>query len=302
MSKGLRKMKISGLFTAIVTPFDAKGGLDEEGLRRNIEFQIKNKVDGLVPVGTTGESATLSEEEHKKVIEITIEQVNGRALVLAGTGSNNTKEAIEYTQHAKDAGADAALMISPYYNKPTQEGIYQHYKKIAETVDIPIIMYTVPGRTAVNIEPETTKRLAEISNIVGMKDASGNLNQVSMEIKSCGKDFNVLSGDDSLDYPIIALGGKGAISVVSNVAPKEKGELVRAALAGDYAKAKEMHYKLYDLSKILFIETSPAPVKAAMTMMGLAAGECRLPLVPIKKDSEEKIRKVLTELNLLKTK
>jgi len=292
-------MEIEGLFTAIITPFDEKGRVDEEGLRRNIEFQLENGVDGVVPVGTTGESATLSEEEHKRVVEITIDQVNGRALVLAGTGSNSTAEAIDYTKHAKDAGADAALMISPYYNKPTQEGIYQHYKKVAETVDIPIILYTVPGRTMVNIEPETTKRLSEIPNIVGIKDASGNLNQISKEILLCGEDFVVLSGDDSLNLPIISLGGKGAISVVSNITPKEMGDLVREALNGNFTEAMKLHYRLYPLSKVLFIETSPAPVKAAMNMMGLAAGNPRLPLVPVRKDSEEKIKRVLEELKLL---
>lgn len=292
-------MEIKGLFTAIITPFDEKGRVDEEGLRRNIEFQLENGVDGVVPVGTTGESATLSEEEHKRVVEITIDQVNGRALVLAGTGSNSTVEAIDYTRHAEDAGADAALMISPYYNKPTQEGIYQHYKKVAETVDIPIILYTVPGRTMVNIEPETTKRLSEIPNIVGIKDASGNLNQISKEILLCGEDFVVLSGDDSLNLPIISLGGKGAISVVSNIAPKEMGDLVREALNGNFSNARKLHYRLYPLSKVLFIETNPAPVKAAMNMMGLAAGNPRLPLVPVRKDSEEKIRRILEELKLL---
>jgi len=292
-------MEIKGLFTAVITPFDEKGKVDEKGLRGNIEFQLENGVDGVVPVGTTGESATLSEEEHKRVVEITIDQVNGRALVLAGTGSNNTAEAIDYTRHAKDAGADAALMISPYYNKPTQEGIYQHYKKVAESVDIPIILYTVPGRTMVNIEPETTKRLSEIPNIVGIKDASGNLNQISKEILLCGEDFVVLSGDDSLNLPIISLGGKGAISVVSNIAPREMGGLVREALNGNFTEAMKLHYRLYPLSKVLFIETNPAPVKAAMNMMGLAAGNPRLPLVPVRKDSEEKIRGVLEELKLL---
>ncbi|OYT41650.1 MAG: 4-hydroxy-tetrahydrodipicolinate synthase [Candidatus Altiarchaeales archaeon ex4484_43] len=290
---------MKGLFTAVITPFDEKGKVDEKGLRGNIEFQLENGVDGVVPVGTTGESATLSEEEHKRVVEITIDQVNGRALVLAGTGSNNTAEAIDYTRHAKDAGADAALMISPYYNKPTQEGIYQHYKKVAESVDIPIILYTVPGRTMVNIEPETTKRLSEIPNIVGIKDASGNLNQISKEILLCGEDFVVLSGDDSLNLPIISLGGKGAISVVSNIAPREMGGLVREALNGNFTEAMKLHYRLYPLSKVLFIETNPAPVKAAMNMMGLAAGNPRLPLVPVRKDSEEKIRGVLEELKLL---
>jgi len=292
-------MEIKGLFTAIITPFDKEGGLDEEGLRSNIDFQIEQGVDGIVPVGTTGESATLSEEEHKKVIEISIDQVNGRILVLAGTGSNNTSEAIDYTRHAKDAGADAALMITPYYNKPTQEGIYQHYKKVAEEVDIPIILYTVPSRTMVNIEPETTKRLSEISNIIGIKDASGNLNQVSREIMLCGDDFAVLSGDDSLNLPLISLGGRGAISVASNIVPREMGDLVRSALNGNLERARELHYKLYPLCKILFIETNPAPVKAAMNMIGLSAGDPRLPLVSVRKESEEKIRSVLKDLDLI---
>ncbi|RLI86742.1 MAG: 4-hydroxy-tetrahydrodipicolinate synthase [Candidatus Altiarchaeales archaeon] len=292
-------MEIKGLFTAIITPFDKEGGLDEEGLRSNIDFQIEQGVDGIVPVGTTGESATLSEEEHKKVVEISIDQVNGRILVLAGTGSNNTSEAIDYTKHAKDAGADAALMITPYYNKPTQEGIYQHYKKVAEEVDIPIILYTVPSRTMVNIEPETTKRLSEISNIIGIKDASGNLNQVSREIMLCGDDFAVLSGDDSLNLPLISLGGKGAISVASNIVPREMGDLVRSALNGNLERARELHYKLYPLCKILFIETNPAPVKAAMNMIGLSAGDPRLPLVSVRKESEEKIRGVLKDLDLI---
>ncbi|HDI72844.1 MAG TPA: 4-hydroxy-tetrahydrodipicolinate synthase [Candidatus Altiarchaeales archaeon] len=290
---------MKGLFTAIITPFDKEGGLDEEGLRSNIDFQIEQGVDGIVPVGTTGESATLSEEEHKKVIEISIDQVNGRILVLAGTGSNNTSEAIDYTRHAKDAGADAALMITPYYNKPTQEGIYQHYKKVAEEVDIPIILYTVPSRTMVNIEPETTKRLSEISNIIGIKDASGNLNQVSREIMLCGDDFAVLSGDDSLNLPLISLGGRGAISVASNIVPREMGDLVRSALNGNLERARELHYKLYPLCKILFIETNPAPVKAAMNMIGLSAGDPRLPLVSVRKESEEKIRSVLKDLDLI---
>lgn len=292
-------MEIKGLFTAIITPFDKEGGLDEEGLRSNIDFQIEQGVDGIVPVGTTGESATLSEEEHKKVVEISIDQVNGRILVLAGTGSNNTSEAIDYTRHAKDAGADAALMITPYYNKPTQEGIYQHYKKVAEEVDIPIILYTVPSRTMVNIEPETTKRLSEISNIIGIKDASGNLNQVSREIMLCGDDFAVLSGDDSLNLPLISLGGRGAISVASNIVPREMGDLVRSALNGNLERARELHYKLYPLCKILFIETNPAPVKAAMNMIGLSAGDPRLPLVSVRKESEEKIRSVLKDLDLI---
>ncbi len=294
------RMEIKGLFTAIVTPFDRKGNLDEEGMKRNIDFQIENGVNGIVPVGTTGESATLSEEEHKRIVEISIGHVNGRCLVIAGTGSNNTAEAIEYTKHARDSGADAALLITPYYNKPTQEGIYQHYKKIAETVDIPMILYTVPGRTMVNIEPQTMERLSKIQNIMGIKDASGSLDQVTREIQLCGNNFTVLSGDDSLNFPIISLGGKGAISVVSNITPKLLRESVWAALDGNLKKARELHYKLYPLFKVMFIETNPAPLKAAMEMMGLAAGEPRLPLVPVSNESREKIRKVLAEMGIIK--
>lgn len=292
-------MKIEGLYTAIVTPFTRDNALDEEGLRANIRHQMENKVVGIVPVGTTGESATLTEKEHKRVIDISIDEANGKMQILAGTGSNSTTEAIEYTKYAKDAGADAALMITPYYNKPTQEGVYQHYKKIAESVDIPIIVYTVPARTVVNIEPETMERLSRIKNIIGVKDAAGNLDQITREIALCRKDFAVLSGEDGLNYPIMCLGGRGAISVVSNVAPKEMGELINASLRGDHKKAKDMHYKLFNLSKVLFVETNPSPVKAAMDMMGLAAGNPRLPLVPVSKGNEEKIRKALEELELI---
>lgn len=291
-------MEFKGLFTAIITPF--KGGvLDEDGLRANIDFQVENGVEGVVPVGTTGESATLSGEEHKKVVEITVDQVNGRAAVLAGTGSNNTMEALRYTEHARDVGADGALMITPYYNKPTQEGVYQHYKKIAEAVDIPIILYTVPGRTNVNIEPETTRRLSKIPNIVGIKDASGDLDQIMRVVGDCGSEFSVISGEDYLTYPIIALGGKGVISVTSNVAPAMMREFVSAALDGRWSKARDLHYRLYPLFKVLFIETNPSPAKAAMNMMGLAAGEPRLPLVPVTRDSEVEIRRVLGDLDLL---
>ncbi len=291
-------MEFRGLFTAIITPF--KGGvLDENGLRANIDFQIENGVEGVVPVGTTGESATLSGEEHRRVVEITVDQANGRAAVLAGTGSNNTMEALMYTEHARDAGADGALMITPYYNKPTQEGVYQHYKKIAEAVDIPIILYTVPGRTKVNIEPETTRRLSKIPNIVGIKDASGDLDQIMRVVGDCGSEFSVISGEDYLTYPIIALGGKGVISVTSNVAPEMMREFVSAALDGRWSKARDLHYRLYPLFKVLFIETNPSPAKAAMNMMGLAAGEPRLPLVPVTRDSEVEIRRVLEDLDLL---
>jgi len=291
-------MQLKGLYTALITPFDDKGNIDEEGFRDNIEYQIKNGVDGIVPVGTTGESATLSEEEHKRVVNIAVEQVNGRVSVIAGTGSNNTIEALKYTKHAESVGADAALMITPYYNKPTQEGLMKHYSKIASEVSIPIVLYTVPGRTGINIEPETTERLSKIENIVAIKDASGNLDQVMKVIRNC-KNFTVLSGEDYLTYPIITLGGKGVISVASNVAPKMMSEFINAALDGKWKKAKELHYRLYPLFKILFIETNPSPVKAAMQMLGMPSGDPRLPLVRVKKESEEKIKYILREMGLL---
>jgi len=291
-------MQLKGLYTALITPFDDKGNIDEEGFRDNIEYQIKNGVDGIVPVGTTGESATLSEEEHKRVVDIAVEQVNGKVSVIAGTGSNNTIEALKYTKHAESVGADAALMITPYYNKPTQEGLIKHYSKIASEVSIPIVLYTVPGRTGINIEPETTERLSKIENIVAIKDASGNLDQVMKVIRNC-KNFTVLSGEDYLTYPIITLGGKGVISVASNVAPKMMSEFINAALDGKWKKAKELHYRLYPLFKILFIETNPSPVKAAMQMLGMPSGDPRLPLVRVKKESEEKIKDILRELGLL---
>ncbi|RLI95464.1 MAG: 4-hydroxy-tetrahydrodipicolinate synthase [Candidatus Altiarchaeales archaeon] len=291
-------MQLKGLYTALITPFDDKGNIDEEGFRDNIEYQIKNGVDGIVPVGTTGESATLSEEEHKRVVNIAVEQVNGRVSVIAGTGSNNTIEALKYTKHAESVGADAALMITPYYNKPTQEGLMKHYSKIASEVSIPIVLYTVPGRTGINIEPETTERLSKIENIVAIKDASGNLDQVMKVIRNC-KNFTVLSGEDYLTYSIITLGGKGVISVASNVAPKMMSEFINAALNGKWKKAKELHYRLYPLFKILFIETNPSPVKAAMQMLGMPSGDPRLPLVRVKKESEEKIKYILREMGLL---
>ncbi|ODS43097.1 MAG: 4-hydroxy-tetrahydrodipicolinate synthase [Candidatus Altiarchaeales archaeon IMC4] len=287
-----------GTFTAIVTPFDKNGEVDEEGLRRNVDFQIENGICGIVPVGTTGESATLTAEEHKHVIEIVVDHVAGRVPVVAGTGSNSTAESIEYTQHALDAGADAALMISPYYNKPTQEGIYQHFKKVAESVDIPIILYTVPSRTVVNIEAPTTIRLSKIPNIIGIKDASGDLDQITRVLTEC-PGFLVFSGDDSLNFPTIVLGAHGAISVASNVAPRLVSDAVTAALKGDIKEARRLHNMLHPLYKVLFIETSPSPVKAAMKMMGAPAGDPRLPLVQMSEDGKKKLRKVLADLDLI---
>jgi 4-hydroxy-tetrahydrodipicolinate synthase len=285
----------------MVTPFDAKGEVDEEGLRENVEFQIRRGIHGLVPVGTTGECATLSYEEHKRVIEITVDAAKGRVPVLAGTGSNSTWEAIMLTEHAKEVGADGALLVAPYYNKPTQRGLYEHFKKIAETVDIPQVLYNIPSRTGVNIEPETMAKLAELKNIVGVKEASGSLDQVMRIIQlTRGKEFFVTSGEDSLTFPILALGGVGVISVASNLVPDRVAEMVDAFLEGKLEEARRIHYELMPLFKVLFIETNPSPVKAAMEMMGMPAGKPRLPLVELQPENREKLRKVLVEMGLVK--
>lgn len=287
-----------GSFTAIVTPLK-NGKIDRDGLKDLIEFQIANGIDGIVPCGTTGESATLTTKEHNQVVDLTVQIVNGRIHVIAGTGSNSTDEAVELTRHAKKAGANAALLITPYYNKPTQEGLYQHFKKIAEEVDIPIILYNVPGRTSVNMLPETTARLAEIKNIVGIKEATGSLQQVSETIKLCGDDFSVISGDDSNTLPIIAAGGKGVISVTANIAPGKIAALCKACLDGNFTKARKLHYELLDLNNIMFIETNPVPVKTSLSLMGKITGELRLPLTPMNNSNLSKLKDVLKESGII---
>jgi 4-hydroxy-tetrahydrodipicolinate synthase len=293
-------MRFEGTYTALVTPFDKQGNLDEEGLRELIRFQLQEGIDGLVPVGTTGECSTLSYEEHERVIEIVVEEAKGRVPVVAGTGSNSTREALMLTNFAREAGADGALLVVPYYNRPTQEGLYQHFKELAEKVDIPQILYNIPSRTGVNLLPQTVARLAEIKNIVGIKEAS-TVDQVSEIIElTRGKDFVVFSGNDNQTLPILALGGVGVISVASNVAPRLVSEMVRAFRKGKVEEARELHYRLSPLFKALFLETNPAPVKAALEMMGLPAGPPRLPLVEISQQNREILRKVLIDLGLLK--
>jgi len=287
-----------GSIVAIVTPF-RDGKIDEKAFRDLIEFQINNGTDGIVPCGTTGESATLSHEEHEKIIGLTIEAVNGRVPVIAGTGSNNTAEAARLTKHAKKAGANAALLITPYYNKPTQEGLYQHYRKVAEEVDIPIILYNVPGRTGVNMLPETVARLAEIKNIVGIKEATGDLKQISEVISICPKDFLLLSGDDFTVYPTLAIGGHGVISVVANVAPKDMADLCDAYFAGDMKRANELHYRLLPLSGAMFYETNPIPVKTALSLMGKVSSEMRLPLCSMSEGNLNKLKKVMKDYGLI---
>ncbi len=271
-------MQFAGAFTALVTPF-CKGELDEERYRAFIEWQIQEGINGLVPCGTTGESATLSHKEHERVIEICIDQVKGRVPVLAGAGSNNTAEAINLTRFAKDAGASGALLITPYYNKPTQEGLYQHYKAISNAVDFPLVMYNVPGRTGCNLLPATVGRIAkELPNVVGIKEATGNLTQVSDVLEEAPKGFQVLSGDDFTVLPLLTLGGCGVISVTSNVMPGAMAALCAAWAQKDIEKAREIHYKLMPVNRAMFIETNPIPVKASLAMMGHIVDEMRLPM------------------------
>ncbi len=288
-----------GAMVAIVTPFK-DGEVDEASLRQLIEFQIANGTDGIVPCGTTGESATLTFKEHERVIEITVEQVNKRVPVIAGTGSNNTEEAISLTRHARKAGADGALMIAPYYNKPTQEGLFRHFETVAQKVDIPIILYNIPGRTAVNMEPATIARLARVDNIVGVKEASGSMKQITDIVALCDERFVMLSGEDYLTYPLICVGGKGVISVVSNVAPRDMADLCRLTLEGSLTEARNLYYRLLPICHALFCETNPAPVKAALAMMKkIASDEVRLPLVPLAETNRERLRADLQAYGLL---
>ncbi len=287
-----------GAITALVTPFK-NDKVDEKALRELIEFQIAGGIDGLVPCGTTGESPTLTHDEHDRVIEITIDAVKKRVPVIAGTGSNSTAEALRLTKHACDAGADGALITCPYYNKPTQEGIYQHFQLIAQNVAIPIIPYNIPGRTGVNMSPELIARLAKISNIVGIKEASGSLKQMNDVIDLCGSDFDVLSGDDGMTLPLMAIGGKGVISVVSNIVPADMVALVDAVEVGDMAKARSLHQKISPLFDVLFIEVNPTPVKAALSLMGKIEYEYRLPLCKMAPANYDKLKKVMENYGLI---
>ncbi len=289
-----------GAITAIVTPFNEDESLDLEALKRLVEFQIKNKIDGIVPCGTTGESPTLDYEEHEKVIETVIEAANGRTKVIAGTGSNSTREAIEMTKRAADAGADASLQVSPYYNKPTQEGLFRHFSAIAQAVDIPIILYNIKGRTAVNIETATLARLQkENSNIVAVKEASGDINQMQDVLNTLPKEFDVLSGDDNMTFPLMKLGGRGIISVAGNIIPGEVKKLTEYCLAKDFSKAEELHNKLMPLFKGIFIETNPIPIKAALAMKGMIKEAYRLPMCEMQSENKEKLRKVLEDLKII---
>lgn len=287
-----------GAITALVTPFK-NGQVDEKALRELIEFQIESGIDGLVPCGTTGESPTLTHDEHDRVIEITIDAAKKRVPVIAGTGSNSTAEALRLTKHACEAGADGALIACPYYNKPTQEGLYLHFQLIAQNVPIPIIPYNIPGRSGVNMSPELIARLAKISNIVGIKEASGSIKQMNDVLDLCDPDFDVLSGDDGFTLPLMALGGKGVISVASNIVPADMAALVDAAFEGHLAKARALHQKMSPLFDVLFVETNPIPVKAALAMMGKIEYEYRLPMCKMATANYDKLKKVVENYGLI---
>lgn len=293
-------MKLSGSFVALVTPF-RDGKVDEAKLRELVDFQIANKTDGLIPCGTTGESATLTYEEHDRVVEIVIDQARGRVPVVAGTGSNSTHEALELTQHAAAAGADACLVVVPYYNKPTQKGLIEHYSALAKAVEIPIVIYNIPGRTGINMLPATVVELARrFPNIAGVKESTGNLDQTT-ELAAAlkdRKDFAIFSGDDSLTLPILAAGGRGVISVLANIAPRDTHELCAAFARGDLKKAQALHWKMFPLIKALFIESNPAPVKTAMELLGLCSSELRLPMVPVAPETRKKVAQALKDYGL----
>ncbi len=286
------------MFTALVTPF-RDDAVDEAALRDLVERQVEAGVDGIVPCGSTGEAATLSYAEHRRVVEVCVEAAGGRVQVLAGTGSNSTRESIELTRHARDAGADGALLISPYYNKPTQEGVVAHYAAVARESGLPLVAYNIPGRTASNILPETMARIAEINLVVGVKEACGDIAQISRVVASCPEDFSVLAGDDALTLPVIAVGGRGVISTTSNLAPRQMMELVAAARAGELERARKLHLRMLPLFDALFCETNPIPVKAALALLGLIGEEIRLPLTPLGAAKRDRLEATLKEQGIL---
>jgi 4-hydroxy-tetrahydrodipicolinate synthase len=285
-------MEVRGCITALVTPF-RNGSVDFDALYRLVDRQLAAGVAGLVPCGSTGEAATLTHDEHIQVIRQVVQQVAGRAKVIAGTGSNSTAEAISLTRAAKEAGADAALLITPYYNKPTQEGLFRHYQAVAEAARLPMILYNIPGRTACKLEAETIQRLSELPEVVGLKDSTGSLDEVQEVLRLCGDRLLVYSGDDSLTLPILAVGGAGVISVVSNILPERCVAMMQAAEAGDWHRARQIHFELLPLIRALFWETNPIPVKAALSMLGLCSDEVRLPLVPLSSRWRDPLRAIL---------
>ena len=292
--------RFQGSFVAMVTPF-RNGRVDEAKLWDLVDFHVAHGTDGLIPCGTTGESPTLSHDEHKRVVEVVVEAARGRIPVVAGTGSNSTAEAIDLTTHAERAGAAGALVVNPYYNKPTQEGLYRHFRAVAESAAIPILVYNIQSRTAVNVETATLERLVrDVKNVAGVKEASGSLDQMSQVIAACGPDFAVLSGDDTITLPLLAVGGHGVVSVIANIVPRETAEMVHAALDGDWKRARELHYRLFPLARAAFIETNPIPIKEAMAMAGMLDPEFRLPMCRMSDANRERLRAILKPYGLVK--
>lgn len=292
-------MKLQGLYTALLTPFDSQGRLDQEGLRRNLRYQLQHRVQGIVVLGSTGESPTLSAQEKQTVIEIALEETKSQTTLIVGTGSYSTDQTIAATKQAQEMGADAALIVTPYYNKPTQEGLYRHFEAICQATSIPICLYNVQSRTSQNLQTETLQRLSAFPSIIGVKESSGNIMQINEVIEAVGKNhppFGVLSGDDALTLPLMALGGHGIISVVSNLVPGPMQHLVQAALNGDFALARHWHYQLLPLFKAAFIETNPIPIKTAMHLCGMPSGSCRLPLCDLAPDHLQKLKEILNTL------
>ncbi|MDI6740739.1 MAG: 4-hydroxy-tetrahydrodipicolinate synthase [Candidatus Edwardsbacteria bacterium] len=288
-----------GSFTALVTPFH-NGSLDEQALERLLDYQLAGHAAGIIPCATTGESPTVSPEEYRRILELTLKKAKGKAQVLAYTGTNDTVQTIARTQQAEKAGADGALVVTPYYNKPTQEGLYQHFKAVAKATKIRIMLYNVPGRTGVSIDPKTVARLAEIDNIVAIKEASGSLDQATAIIGLCGDGFAVFSGDDSLTLPMLAVGARGVVSVAANVAPKDTAQMVKCFLEGKIEEARKIHHKLFPLIKALFVETSPGPVKCGLNLMGMCHAELRMPLVDVSEGTKKLVKEELKRYGLLK--
>jgi 4-hydroxy-tetrahydrodipicolinate synthase len=297
-------MKIEGTIVAMITPFTTDDGVDEEGMRENINYLIDRGVEGLLAAGTTGESATITHDEQRKMMDILVDEVAGRVKAIAGAGSNSSKESLDLVKYAEKAGADTALVITPYYNKPQPHGLFEHYKMLTDSTDIPIIVYNVPSRTGTDIDVETIGKVSQLNNIVGIKEANPDLDKVSQIVKKMEHlgnrdDFNIISGNDNLTLPMISMGAKGVISVVANVDPERMGQMVRYALQGDYDKAQKVHYELYDLMKVLFIESNPVPAKESLNMMGRPAGHVRMPLGALKEENKAQLRKVLQDLKLI---
>jgi 4-hydroxy-tetrahydrodipicolinate synthase len=300
MSQSMHGTPFQGSFVAMVTPF-RNGTIDEGKVRELVEMHVAAGTDGLVPCGTTGESPTLSHDEHRRMVDLVVQAAAGRIPVVAGTGSNSTAEAIDLTRHAERAGASGVLVVNPYYNKPTQEGLYRHFRAVAESVAIAVLVYNIQGRTAVNVETDTLARLArDCRNIVGVKEASGSLDQMSQVIMACGPDFSVLSGDDNITLPLMAIGGRGVISVIANILPRDTAEMTHAALDGDWKRARELHYRLFPLARAAFMETNPIPIKEAMAMAGMIEPEFRLPMCRMGDANRERLRAILRQYALVK--